>query len=117
MTAEEARTLSRRAVFVKHVKTIDERIYNTAERGEYKLIYTNKDGYGNTKSLENSVLNEIVKHYVSEGFTVILKNTKNERVDIPNGDACTLLISWEENIATGEPAKKETNITNQKIVD
>lgn len=107
MTAEEARTISRRAVIIRYVKTIDEKIYSAAERGEYYIEYGNKDSYGNNKDFEQPVLQEIIKHYLNDGFHAVPKKDSKSR----------LIISWNEPVVPELKIKEESKEIQPQITD
>lgn len=107
MTAEEARTISRRAVIIKYVKSIDEKIYAAAERGEYYIEYGNKDSYGNNKDFEQPVLQEIIKHYINDGFRAYTKKDSNSR----------LIVSWNEPVIPEVKIKEEVKEVQPQITD
>ena len=107
MTAEEARTISRRAVIIKYVKSIDEKIYAAAERGEYYIEYANKDSYGNNKDFEQPVLQEIIKHYLNDGFHAVPKKDYKSR----------LIISWNEPVVPEIKIKEKSKEIQPQITE
>jgi hypothetical protein len=107
MTAEEARTISRRAVIIRYVKTIDEKIYAAAERGEYYIEYVNKDSYGNFKDFEQPVLQEIIKHYLNDGFRAYPKKDSK----------CRFMVAWNEPVTPEIKIKEEVKEVQPQITD
>lgn len=107
MTAEEARTISRRAVIIKYVKSIDEKIYAAAERGEYYIEYANKDSYGNNKDFEQPVLQEIIKHYLNDGFHAFPKKDSKSR----------LMVAWNEPVTPEIKIKEKTKEVQPQITE
>ena len=102
MTAEEARIITRRAVIVRYTRSIDEMIYNAADRGEYSVEYTHKIN-GCVKEIGKFLLESLTEHYTKNGFTIELKNESKT----------ILVIQWNETKEDGQP--KTIQITEDNV--
>lgn len=99
MTAEEARIITRRSIIVRYTRSIDELIYNAADRGEYFVEYSHKiNGY--TREIDKFLLDSLTEHYTKNGFSIKLK---------PESKA-TLIIQWNE-------IKEEDQIKSPQITE
>ena len=107
MTADEARIITRRSIIVRYTRSIDEMIYNAADRGEYSVEYSHKvNGY--SREIDKFLLESLTEHYTKNGFTIKLKS-----------DSKTILvIQWNETKEDEQPKTPQiTEDSNNEIIE
>lgn len=97
MTAEDARSITQRAIFARYIKAIDELIFSSADRGEYTAEYVYKvSGY--VRDMDKFIADSLVEHYTKNGFMCSMKSK------------ATMTLCWKENTENSEKNKEsDTN--------
>ena len=108
MTAEDARSITQRAIFTRYIKAIDELIFASADRGEYTAEYVYKvSGY--IRDMDKFIADSLVEHYTKNGFKCSMKSK------------ATMILCWKENTENSEKnedpqADKGTSPNSPQII-